>query len=114
VKPRLREVLAESHVAAASVVVFLLWSLDYLFRGLWEPLSALVSSLYDAVAIYVPYFAPTLTVMSGNLWMATFWYLFTAFISFSAAWFLSRWVFGVGPLRCLSTYSARFFGRDNA
>ena len=57
----LRQVLADSHIAAATIAVLLLWSIDGAFRALWIPVSRAVEFLFTAVAIFdIPYFSPTL------------------------------------------------------
>lgn len=111
-KPSLREILAESHVAAVTIVALLFWSLDWGFRGLWDPFLRVADFVITAVAILgIPYFSKTLTVVDRLLLIETFYYLFSAFACVAAAWLLSRWVYGVGPLRSLSKYYSRLIGR---
>ena len=107
-RPSLHEILADKHIAAVAIAVLLLGTLDGTFRALWGPLSSLAGFLFTAVAILdIPYFSPALTRADRLLVVSTLLYLSGAVISFSAAWLLSRWVFGVGPLRNLSAYRAR-------
>jgi len=40
-------------------------------------------------------------------------YLYNAVVSLSAAWFLSRWVYGVGPVRSLTRYRESLIGRKD-
>jgi len=105
----LRRVLADSHVAAVAVAILLIWSLDYFFQALWWPLFRVASYLLTAIAILdVPYFSlnrPQLLVDLLNL--------SSAFINFTAAWLLSRWVYGQGPFRSLSNCRIRFFRRNH-
>ena len=102
-KPSLRKILADSHVAAVAIAVFLLWFLDLGFRSLWEPLFRTASYLFTAVAIFdIPYF--TLNGADHFLLIMTFSNLIYALINLTAAWLLSRWVYGVGPLRSLGAY----------
>ena len=104
-KPSLREVLADSHIAAVAIAVLLLWSLDDAFRALWIPLPFAFSYLATAVAILgIPYFS--LGSLRSELILA-FFTLFGAIVSLSAAWLLSRWVFGEGPLRTLLNYRSK-------
>jgi len=57
-KPTLRNILADSHVAAIAIAVLLLWALDDAFRALWPPFFQLVQYLLTAVAILdIPYFS---------------------------------------------------------
>jgi hypothetical protein len=40
-------------------------------------------------------------------------YFVNASMNLLAAWFLSRWVYGIGPLRCLSKYRPRLTRRTH-
>ena len=115
VKPSLREVLADSHVAAVAIAVLLLWSLDSAFRALWEPLYSALSFLVTAVLILdIPYISPALSLMNRWMWIISLAYLYGAITCFFAAWLLSRWVYGLGPLRSLSEYRSRIGRRTHA
>lgn len=114
-KRSLRDALAESHTAAVAIAVLLVWSLDGAFRALWDPAFRAVSFLFTAIAIFdIPYFSPTLTIADWFTLTTTLFYLYSAIISFSAAWLLSRWVYGVGPLRSLMSYRSKLTGRHDA
>lgn len=96
----LRGVLARSNVAAITIAVLLLWTLDNAFRALWGPVSRVGTFVYTAVAILgIPYFNSSL---DRNVLMMTLLYLSGAVVYLLAAWLLSRWVYGMGPLRSLS------------
>ncbi len=113
-KPSLREMLADSHTATVAIAVLLLWSLDGAFRALWSPVFRAVSYLLTAAAIFdIPYFPPTLTMTDRGMLMTTLFYLYGAAISLSAAWLLSRWVYGIGPLRRLISYRSKLTGRQD-
>jgi hypothetical protein len=113
-KRSLREALAESHTAAVAIAVLLVWSLDGAFRALWDPAFSAASFLFTAVAIFdIPYFSPTFTIVDRLMLITTLSYLYTAIVSFSAAWLLSRWVYGAGPLRTLMSYRSKLTGRHN-
>ena len=59
-KRSLRQILDDSHIAAVTIAVLLLWSLDGAFQALWIPVSRAVGFLLTAVAILdIPYFSPT-------------------------------------------------------
>src|SRR5258708_38018158 len=108
VKPSLRKILADSHIAAVAIAVLVLWSLDSAFWALWGPLSRSISFLFTAVAILgIPYFSRTLTSTDRVTLFITFSYLFNSFVYLAAAGLLSRWVYGMGPLRSLSKYRTR-------
>lgn len=112
VKRSLRQVLADSHVAAVSIAVLLLWALDAVFRGLWDPVYRLGVFLLTAVAILdIPYLSST--GADRFMLISTLYFLYSAIVSFSAAWFLSRWVYGLGPLRSLAACRSRLTGRKD-
>ncbi len=113
-KRPLRQVLADSHIAAVAIAVLLLGSLDGAFDALWEFVSRAVGFLGTAVAIFdIPYFSPTLTLADRSLLAIAFAYSYSAVMSFSAAWLLSRWVYGVGPVRSLTRYWKYPIGRKH-
>jgi hypothetical protein len=114
VKTSFREILADSHISAVAIAVLLLWSLESAVKALWGPLSSAASFLFTAVAILdIPYFSPRLTRADRLMWITTGFYLFNALMSFAAAWLLSRWVHGVGPLHSLSKYRANLARRNH-
>jgi hypothetical protein len=98
----IRQALADSNVAAVTIAVLLLWSLDSVFRGLWDPVFDLGVFLFTAVAIWdIPYLSPTTTTTDRAMLIITCSFLYSSIVCVSAAWLLSRWVYGIGPLRCL-------------
>ena len=112
-KPSLREILADSHVAAVAVAVLLLFSMDSGFRALWGPLFRVGSFVFTAVAILgIPYFDRGLSIVDRFMMLTTFSYLFGSASSLGAALFLSRWVYGVGPLDCLRAYRTKLARRN--
>ena len=114
-KGRLRKVLADSHVAAVTIAVLLMWALDATFRGLWDPAYDLGAFVLTGLAIRdIPYVSPTLTVADRLMLITTGYFLYSAVICFLAAWLLSRWVYGMGPIRILTTCGNRLSGRKNA
>ena len=114
-KPSVRQVLADSHIAAVAIVVLLLWSLDWAFRALWTPVSRAVGFVLTAVAIFdIPYFSPTLTIVDRLMLIGTLAYLYGSIVSLSAAWLLSRWVYGMGPLRVLMGYRSKLIWTRHA
>jgi hypothetical protein len=114
-KRSLRQVLVDSHIAAVTIAVLLLWTIDGAFRALWGPVSRVVGFLFTAVAILdIPYFSPTLTLADRFMLITASVYLYTAAVTFSAAWLLSRWVYGVGPVRSLTRYCKNLTGGEHA
>jgi hypothetical protein len=108
VKYSLRKILADSHVSAVAIAVLLFWSLDSAFRALLGPLFRAVSFLFTAVAILdIPYFSRTLTFIDRVTLFITFSYLFNSLVCLTAAGLLSRWVYGLGPLRSLTKYRTK-------
>jgi hypothetical protein len=114
-KPSLRQVLADSHVSAVAIAILLIWSFDSVLDAFWNPFVNVFSFLATAVAILgLPYIPPQLT-LSQRLMLITFCsFLFNAFSCFAAAWLLSSWVYGMGPLRSLKSYRERFARRRHA
>ena len=113
-KPSLREILADSHIPAVAIAVLLVWSLDSVFRALWDPVSRAATFLFTAVAILdVPYYSHTLTGADRLALITTFAYLFSAFINLAAAWLLSHWAYGVGPIKSLSKYRISLSGGNH-
>jgi len=105
VRRSLRQILADSHVAAVAIAVLLFWALSSAIRIPWEPLSRVADFLLTAVAIGgVPYIPSKLDFANRLMLFNTLTYFFIALISFGGAWFLSRWVYRVGPFRSLSHY----------
>lgn len=104
-KASLRNVLADSHVAAVSIVVLLVFSLIQLVSFLQTPLLRFAGFLFNAIAILdIPNMSGTITVEDRVLLFTKILGFFYAFVCVVAAWALSRWVYGTGPLRALSEY----------
>jgi hypothetical protein len=114
-KPGLRDMLATSHVAAVAIAIFLIWSIDGFCQALWRPLSGILNLLATAVAILdVPYYSSTSTMKDRlDLDTALTFLGFAMFFLF-AAWILSRWVYGMGPLRSLGECRSKLVGGKNA
>jgi hypothetical protein len=102
-KRSLRESLIDSHVGVTTIAVLFLWSMDGAFQALWLLLSRAAEWLFAAIAIFdIPYFS--ITAVERSILLISALYFYAAIVSFSAAWILSRWVYGVGPLRSLAVY----------
>ena len=105
----LSQVLAESHIAAVAIAVLLLWTLDEGVRGLWTLVVPAADFVVTAIAIRgIPY------VRIPVIWTFTVLYLLGSFMSLAAAWLLSRWVYGVGPLASLTEYRRGSHRRTHA
>ena len=106
------QILADSHIAPVAIAVLLVWSFDWGFRLLWTLFAPAANFLLTALAIRgIPYVYSTL--VDRIAWTVTLVYFLSASINLLAAWLLSRWVYGIGPLRCLSKYRPRLTGRTH-
>jgi hypothetical protein len=115
VKPSLRKILADSHVAAAAIAVLLIWFADLLFRALWDPITLAGNFFFTAVAIFdIPYISQTRTPFDFSLLFNTLTSLFFSLASVFAAWLLSRWIYGVGPFASLKGVHARLTRSNHA
>lgn len=113
-KPTLHQVLGESHIAGVAILLLIAGSLESVSRALWEPLFRAVNFFITAVAILdIPYFSSTSAFTDQRTLIIASVYLYYALVSLVAAWLLSHWVYGVGPLRSLSKYHALLKGRNN-
>ena len=109
----IRKALGESHVATIAIAVLLLWSMRDFLLAWWMP--GLQTSYFVATAIAirgVPYMSPGFNFEDRMMVLMTSIYLGSALISFGAAWFLSNWVYGVGPFKCLSQYRSKLARRN--
>lgn len=113
-KGRLRQVLADSHVAAITIAALLMWTIDATFRALWDPIYALGAFVAAGIAIWdIPYISPRPTVFDRLMLIVTGYLLYSAIVCFLAAWFLSRWIYDMGPLRSLSACRSKLIGRKH-
>jgi len=113
-KPSLRQIVAHSHVSAVAIAVLLIWSFDSVLDAFWDPLLNAVSFLITAVALLgLPYIPPEFRFSRRIMFITTSYFLFNAFICLAAAWLLSHWVYGTGPLGSLKSYRERLSGRSH-
>ena len=104
-KPSLRQVSADYHVSAVAIAVLICWSLYWGFMALWNPVVRAADFLVTAVAILgIPHESVTFTPYDR---VSTLAFLFDAFACLAAAWLLSLWVYGTGPLRSLTKCRTR-------
>ena len=86
-RPTLREVLADSHIAVVAIVLLLIWSLDSGLRAVARPLFSLIDFLITLVAIRdIPYAFGTHGL---GYWLAqspTFTHFLNAVVCLGAAW----------------------------
>jgi hypothetical protein len=103
VKTSFRETLSASHISAVAIAVLLLWSLDSGLQALWAPLPGAIDYLATSVAILG---IPQISIASDPTLVFAMFELLNSPTCFAAAWLLSRWVYGVGPLHSLGKYRA--------
>jgi hypothetical protein len=106
--------LADTNVAAVSIAVLLVWSLASGLRGLSAPFWRAANYAFTAVAILdIPYIPRQFAVADKLDLIGTFTDIVYALFYLVAAWLLSRWVYGLAPLRSLSKCLTRLAGRNN-
>ena len=110
----IRKTLAEFHIAAIAIAILLVWSMEGFLLALWRPGFQLSYFVATAIAIRgVPYMSPGFDFEDRVMVMMASMYLANALISIGAAWFLSRWVYGIGPFGCLSQYRTKLTRRHH-
>jgi hypothetical protein len=115
VNPSLREVLAESHIAAVAIAVLLVWSLEWLLDALWIPFFRVGEFVINAIAILgIPYDSHVFDFADRQTVFFSLFYCFLALTAIATAWTLSRWVYGIGPLKTLREYHKKFVRRSHA
>ena len=101
----LRETLAESRIATVTIAVLLFWAFASFIQGLSFLLTLRTYST-------MPYVSPRLA-NADELLSALFGLIVVA-VDVGAAWVVSQWVYGVGPIRSLSRYGTGQASRNNA
>ena len=110
----LRKVLIDSHVAAVTVAILLFFSLKGFYCAAFRIVNRLV--LYVQIISSHQYLnilrelrsrdpdmlSVTLQCFSGGMGLVF------------AAWLLSRWLYGVDPMRCLASYQNKFSRKTHA
>lgn len=110
-QPSRRQILIDSHVGAIAIAILLFSSLSAAFMALWEPANVALYFLASEAA-GKPHFADldldfaTRHILSDELanLPVTLSILVSALACILAAWLLSRWTYGIGPLRALGSY----------
>lgn len=110
----LRQVLADTHVAAVTIALLLLWALDMAVRGLWDPVYRVGEFLFTAIAIWdIPYLSPSPTTIDRLTLISSGYLLYGSIVSLAAASLLSHRVYGMGPVSLLIAYRTRLSGRNH-
>jgi hypothetical protein len=110
----LRKTLVESHVAAVTVAVLLLASL----KGIYYAADHLVGALILFIQLYVNNrlydFSFELSHQDSDMLAVTLSLLVGALAAILCAWMVSRWAYGVGPLRSLAPYRDKITRKSHA
>lgn len=109
-----RTLLRETHVAAVIIAVLLFSTLDTLFQSLWfsaEPI--LRNYTEDAMGVTGQFRLPPGQIQQIIAW-ASGPALLRGLAEWGAAWLLSQWVYGEGPLRSLARYRTRIARKTHA
>lgn len=112
-KPSLRTVLADSHVAFVAIAMLVFGAIAWLCQLVWFPFSHVPNFLNDLFVFFpdVQYadlhyaYSRDLRSMFGL--QPFFLLLGGAIVYFTAAWALSLWVYGAGPFQALIARHAR-------
>ena len=101
--------LIDSHVAAATIAVLLLWSLESVFQALWHWVAYVAKWIFLAVAVLdIPSFSAGRLERLELIISARRFY--SALAGFAAARLLSHFLYGVGPLSNLASYRTKIPG----
>jgi hypothetical protein len=119
--PSLRKTLADSHVAAVTIAVLLFSSISAAFMALWGFIDgALYTLAAEAAAkpsladLNLDYATSRMLSEAMDNLPVTLSLMVSAFVCMFAAWLLSRWTYGVGPLRTLGSYRDRLSRKTHA
>lgn len=108
----LRRTLVDSHISIVAIAVLIVWSLNSFARALdrlWLPATDYLATVIATLSFPdSPY-----SFRDGVSLSLTLWYAFEAIGAGVTAWLLSRWAFGLGPLRALGGYRTRLPLRRN-
>ena len=118
-KDSLRRVLSDSHVAPIAITLLLARSFFEGIDGLTPPMaySILGAAIFLIVAVTereLPLISPSLSGTDLLLLSEGLPHLANAAACACAAWLLSRWVYGQGPLRSLRNAWSERSRRSNA
>jgi hypothetical protein len=105
-----RQILVESDIAAIAISILILWAVADEIRALGPVLTHVAYFTATAVAIR--------GIPSGPFFLGTWlWSIacgLEGIIYFGAAWVLSRWAYGVAPLRSLRECCSKLVRRNYA
>jgi len=100
-----RETLVAAHISAVAVAVLVFFSLEFAVRALAEPFPSVVGFMATAIAVRgMPYISHRTSLADQFMLIPASFDLFWTAASLAAAWLLSRWAHGAGPITCLKQY----------
>ena len=110
----LREVLDRSHVAPVMVALLLAWTLYAIVDAMYEPLGGTLTFIATAIAILdIPSHSAGWDFWDRTMLIHAVVAFYTAMVAFSAAWFLSRWMYNQSPVRSLARYYKQAHWRNH-
>lgn len=108
---KLRETLVESKVAAVSIALLMLWSIDATFEAAWPFISRAGMFVFIAAAIQdIPYHSWQLNAWDRLLMVEASSYLGPAVGCALAAMLVSRCIYGSGPFRAMTVCYSKIKG----
>ena len=114
----LRKSLIDSHVAAAAIAILFFcsfYSVSKALLALFYPASQAVLFLITAVAIRdMSYIRHSFDPLTRMKLLTALFNIFSALADMAAAWLLSHWIYGTGPLRTLGNYRGKLTRNANA
>lgn len=112
----LRQLLFDSHAAAATIAVLLLWSINDAFNALWTPTIRASVYLFQAVVTmnFTTDSSKAANMNQHAIFISAGFFLYAAGAAFVGAIVLSQWVYGTGPFHALNRCRKSLIGRQNA
>ncbi|HEY0701738.1 MAG TPA: hypothetical protein VGD60_03130 [Candidatus Acidoferrales bacterium] len=108
--PALREMLADSYVAAVAILVMLLWTFDWIIRGLVQVVPD--AAMYLATIAAIRGVPADPVIFRAHREIALIYFLLASSIAIGAG-LLSQWVYGASPFRSLQLQRERFTRRPH-
>lgn len=105
----LREVLADSHVAVATVAILLFWCLVLVFRAVLGPLYEVAVFIIWTVSVGSSPYRP-FSELNGFRLLTSLIDLSIACFYFFSAWLLTRKTYRLNPFELLTAYARRLKG----
>lgn len=98
----LRKMLAASHVAAATIAILLFLSLEGFYVAAFQAVRRVV--FFQLPTNYQsPNYRGQFELTDPWMWTVAIEGIVSAFAIIFSAWLLSRWIYGVNPLRSLAS-----------